>query len=396
MLEFIKNRLLRFVFPGQECQDGVVPPGTNGLRPVVLPVAGVMYGKRSQTILKCTLKERVFLQREPDNRYDKNAIAVLNKHRQKIGYVRRAIAGQMASLLDAGVDRYQAIITGLACDVDGSVIGVKIGLYVPEHLASRIGVCNHNLEFCYDKGATGAVYLLLNCDEVILHEIIHRLPENGLDVLRFGISYHESLNGRYFQWYIVLEDGVSEEQVKHFFLDCFGVNPDATEETVKFNDWVENFDAENKSLKDENERLRKWAEELHCRLIQAQGRVAEMNPHAGMEGEQGFRSRKDNQFMDVVEIFLPAFEFLRDSADVISRELRDCRPVLHILHSISQEPGRIRATGLKGTNGWKELHFNTGQKDNGRLYYKQNIEKWLTLVSFKNAQERDVRYLQKH
>jgi hypothetical protein len=41
-----------------------------------------------------------------------------------------------------------------------------------------------------------------------------------------------------------------------------------------------------------------------------------------------------------------------------------------------------------------ETHFNTGQKDDGRLYFKRvDGTTWMELVSFKDSQERDIEYL---
>ena len=45
---------------------------------------------------------------------------------------------------------------------------------------------------------------------------------------------------------------------------------------------------------------------------------------------------------------------------------------------------------------WWEVHFNTGQRDDGRLYFYRNSNKLTVLVSFKKDQKRDILNLQKY
>ena len=102
----------------------------------------------------------------------------------------------------------------------------------------------------------------------------------------------------------------------------------------------------------------------------------------------------ESQLMDVAEVLLPEVEFLRDSRKVILRELSSFRPVFAELHQIAANP-ELKGTAVEGASGWRERHFSTGLKDDGRLYYKRQDGKWVVLVSFKGEQKQDVRWLGK-
>ena len=84
---------------------------------------------------------------------------------------------------------------------------------------------------------------------------------------------------------------------------------------------------------------------------------------------------------------------LRGSSLVIVQELERSDPVLRELQRLSTSAGDVRAKRVQRAPEWKELSFSTGQKNNGRLYFKQKDETWLVLVSFKDSQERDIDYL---
>ena len=77
---------------------------------VITKVSGVTHGKRQQALEHLTRYSpediRIFLQREKDNAYDKNAVKVVvsvrNKGAYTVGYLPRALAAFIAPLLDTG------------------------------------------------------------------------------------------------------------------------------------------------------------------------------------------------------------------------------------------------------------------------------------------------------
>jgi len=69
---------------------------------------------RQHTIRRCREGERVILKREPNNPYDKNAIAVLRQDGDQIAYLSRHNAAWVAELMDKGerLEAKVAHITG--------------------------------------------------------------------------------------------------------------------------------------------------------------------------------------------------------------------------------------------------------------------------------------------
>lgn len=68
-------------------------------------LAGVSYEGRQEHVEKMTKQTPLLLKREPRNPYDSNAIAVFAcfpNEEQKIGYIPKEIAKEMAEKMDAG------------------------------------------------------------------------------------------------------------------------------------------------------------------------------------------------------------------------------------------------------------------------------------------------------
>lgn len=91
-------------------------------------------GSSRQEIIRNELKagDMLLLDREPNNRYDYNAIAVVTAaYEEKIGYINSELASRLAPLMDRGhfIDCYVADITGGA---PGESYGVNIRLTINE------------------------------------------------------------------------------------------------------------------------------------------------------------------------------------------------------------------------------------------------------------------------
>jgi hypothetical protein len=95
----------------------------------------------------------------------------------------------------------------------------------------------------------------------------------------------------------------------------------------------------------------------------------------------------------LVSFVLPNVTLLRGSWDVLATEIQEPGHVLRDLVQIAHSQAGVAAATVRGATGWKELHFNTGQRDNGRLYFRRSNGEIEVLVSFKGDQERDIQYL---
>lgn len=100
--------------------------------------AGVTVGTRQKSLEKLAqfpLDDLVAgFRREPDNKFDKNAIQILVKVRSlnaycHVGYIPAVIAGQIAVAMDAGV-KFRAIIKGVIGGGFGRNFGLLMGLEI--------------------------------------------------------------------------------------------------------------------------------------------------------------------------------------------------------------------------------------------------------------------------
>lgn len=100
----------------------------------------------------------------------------------------------------------------------------------------------------------------------------------------------------------------------------------------------------------------------------------------------------NEQFEKMTKIFLSDVIFVRDSADVLKKEIEDYTTALNKIHALYSDP-LMRGKKIHTLEKWFEIHFNTGAKDNGRIYFKREGSKLSVLVSLKSSQKKDVDYL---
>jgi hypothetical protein len=159
-------------------------------------------------------------------------------------------------------------------------------------------------------------------------------------------------------------------------------------------EWIRTFDldkekarlAEDKRhLAAENARL--WSE-----LIAKNGRL-DQTSKALLTAEQSLRGALDRA-SELIEGLLPNIELLRDSREVLRIGLSSRRSALTALRDISARPDVVKGTRVQAADGWLERHFNTGDRPNGRIYYRYRGERCSVLVSFKAHQAADIEYLQ--
>jgi hypothetical protein len=65
-------------------------------------VVGEAYENRALDLNRLAIGEDVYLKREPDNPHDENAVAVINRERRSLGYLRREVSVWFAPILDRG------------------------------------------------------------------------------------------------------------------------------------------------------------------------------------------------------------------------------------------------------------------------------------------------------
>ena len=93
-----RTKTVQYLIPGDDDEP---------LTPRMCAVAGINKANesgihRQNTIARCKAGEPILLVREPDNRYDGNAVALYRENGEQIGYLPREWAEEMAPRLDRG------------------------------------------------------------------------------------------------------------------------------------------------------------------------------------------------------------------------------------------------------------------------------------------------------
>jgi len=357
---------------------GIAPWSSAGDRMLEVPVAGVIHHDDGKPALGLRLREEVSLQREPKNAFDENAIAVLTHRGRRLGYIPRHLARLIAPALETGGAGDKGKVTGLLADPAGRTVGVTIAVSVRRDLDLQMP---SPLEFSCEQGDEGGVYVLLNCDSVLLDELQDGLAQRGLACERLGQAFRPASDGNSYQWYIRMAEGVTKENVVAYFGEVHGVAPWRPPSSESVDEYARAFDGEILSRE----------EGIAC----LQSALDQANEQVRL-AKQAQREASAAAMKSLVAGVLPHVEFLRDSWDVLSMEIAEPEGVLRELHAICCSPAEVRAKTVQGAREWKELHFKTGQGDNGRLYFRQSDRRWIALISFKGSQEKDIDYLRKH
>ena len=103
-------------------------------RIITTKVVGVSFEGRQEVVAKLQMGDRVWLEREPFNPYDVNAIRVTRNNGEQIGYLSRHLARSLAPLMD----RLCFPIRGKVYLLTGSryedySLGVVIAFKSPKH-----------------------------------------------------------------------------------------------------------------------------------------------------------------------------------------------------------------------------------------------------------------------
>ena len=96
-------------------------------------VVGVTFENRQEVIARLQMGDRVWLDREPDNPYDPNAITVCRGNGEQIGYLNRHLAASIVSYFRAyGYPVKGRVTTLTGSQWDGYSLGVVIAFKLPK------------------------------------------------------------------------------------------------------------------------------------------------------------------------------------------------------------------------------------------------------------------------
>jgi single-stranded-DNA-specific exonuclease len=111
-----------FSFPASKVQEQII----------TTRVVGVTFENRQEVIARLQIGDLIWLEREPDNRYDSNAIKVSMNNGEQIGYLNRYLAASIAPHLDRYGEPARgeiSLLTGSSWD--NYSLGVIISFRVP-------------------------------------------------------------------------------------------------------------------------------------------------------------------------------------------------------------------------------------------------------------------------
>lgn len=390
------------------------------------------------------LESPVRLVREPANPWDANAIRVESEDGTHLGYVEKGVNERLAALLDPPGGGATAFIAALEGGVHAEQLRLRIAVVLPDDAPDPWG--DSVTGYCFQPG-----YVLLDCARATLVHVREALgPLAGAEPY-VGASTKPAPDGRRYRWFVRLEpatggDDALEAEVDRRMEERFGVKSHArllrearAAEQEKFR-LVREFERESKAKEGElaearkdseffqraaesyrgdahearakEEKLRdrvlaleaeidgrrRRAEELQ-RDFEEQKRAREdLEAQAGggaaierapAEGGSGERLALE-QVRFVVEHACPPLQLLRDSEEAIAGLPRQ-GPLLRELSRL--DAPELKGERVEGAPGWCERHFTTGHGNDGRLYYRRRGDRFEVLVSLKQTQTRDVRYL---
>lgn len=112
-------------------------------RVVSTKVVGVTFENRQEVIARLQMGDRVWLDREPDNPHDANAIAVCRSNGEQIGYLNRHLAASVIHYFQAYGYPVKGKVTAITgSDWGGYSLGVVIAFKLPKRHPS-----SNNLRF---------------------------------------------------------------------------------------------------------------------------------------------------------------------------------------------------------------------------------------------------------
>lgn len=131
-----------FVRVGQEIElpriETTTPQAKIHGRVITTRIVGVSFENRQETIAKLHEGDRLWLEREPENRFDSNAIKVLRNNSEQIGFLNRFLAQAIAPYLDALGHPLRAKVLHLTgSSYDGYSLGAAIQFKLPSQNQMR-------------------------------------------------------------------------------------------------------------------------------------------------------------------------------------------------------------------------------------------------------------------
>lgn len=407
-------------------------------QPLEISVAAVNKESFPEEVRGLSLREPLRLRRQPDNRWDPNAILVERLNGRACGYIPRQTAAVLGPEMDqAQQETLPAYVTCLASNFYDAQLSLDIAVALAPDVRDRVRDAlapenDRRLSFCITENDFYR-YLLLDCSERRFKRVSTTLGEQGCEIQSSGISTKSAPNGRSYRWYlrVRLDSEWTVAWFETLFQDEFDTLSDdeldrrakqeerrlraslkilergertlreglraAEEELEEAHQIVGLYSAENREKKYRIERLENTVQNVEYAL--EENRIERLNVERELEAlairEEG--EPEEGALARLLRALFSNVTWLRDSLEVLVRQFQDPLSALVAIHVIACDPRSVSTTlkpkGVKSTNGWWELHLSTGQSNDGRLYFRQESGKVCVLVSYKRYQASDIEWL---
>lgn len=390
------KRIVNKIFKKNLVNDSI-PIELDGQRIISLWSAGIKYESRINNVLNCKVHDEVLLEREPNNVIDKNAIHIKTLNGFSLGYVGKLKAEKIAPLIDKKMIISKAYIIDLKCNLSKDIYGVKIAFTIKQTENILFDQKLESIDVFFDKSENDNLYLLLKCEETVLKMVKDIFKQNNIDIYRTGISYRVAKNGKNYDWYFFLDENENQENIQKLLEENFPVLKEKSENKEYFSfleDDYEHLEKEKKKLIEEDIPLKE--KELLV-LKEANNKLNQENNVLKHDLEKSIESlnQVDNQLEKVMGILYPKVVFLNPSFDVLKREVLDFSNAIEKIKKIVEDIN-FKGKPIKTTKNWFDTHFSTGERNDGRIYFRKTKEEITILVSFKGEQTRDIKRLLKY
>ena len=375
------------------------PIQLDGLKVISLWTAGIIYESRVNNVLNSKAHDEVLLVREPNNGSDSNAIHVKTLNGDSLGYVGKLKAMRIASLIDEGKIASKAYIIDLKCNLSKDIYGVKIAFCIKRTDNSFLDQSVEAIDVFFDKSENDNLYLLLKCEEGILKKVKDIFKKNNINIYRSGISYRIAKNGKYYDWYFFLDENENQENIQQLLEESFPVLKEKSENKFKdeyysfLEDDYSHLEKEKKKLIEEEIPLKE--KELDI-LKSVNNKLVQENSKLKHDIEKAIKSlnQVDNQLEKIMSILYPKVEFLNPSFDVLQREVLDFTNAIEKIKKIIEDKN-FKGKPIKTSRNWFDTHFSTGERNDGRIYFRKTKEVITILISFKGEQTKDIKRISK-
>lgn len=387
---FIKKLKSLFGKDNREISDNGLLDSKNWVS-VDFWTAGIGYDSRLDNLLNRKIKEKIFLVREPGNPTDKNAIHVKTADEKSLGYVGKNRSVNLAPLIDNNEVGIEGYITSIQADLGNTTYGVKVSLPVSEQAGKILKRTTlRAIDYVLELSSSQNLYMLLNCNKNTFDEVKELLEANEVSVLRAGVSFTPSTTtGKQYRWYIQLANDCDTKFIGKTLRENFPVLKEKYDNRFK-TDYLKLQEEELHVLGAQKSEFSETINEQAESINEQAERINELEKELQSYAKQ--EQKLSSQFEDILKVFLIDVIFVRNSTNVLIAEVEDYTVALKEILKINSDP-LFKGTKIHTLNKWYEIHFSTGQRDNGRIYFKKEKGEMSVLVSFKTLQKKDINFL---